>query len=414
MAGAAAEVHTRSMGVLRHRDFRNLFLGQSASVIGDAIVVVAVALYVTDIGSPTDVGLVLAAHTLTLVAFLAIGGVWADRLPRQKVMIATDLVRFALHATLAVLIFAGMVQIWQIVVIEALFGAAEAFSRPAQTGLVPQTVPEQEIQQAWAATGTMLTVAEFVGPALATMLVLGLGAGTAFAIDAATFLVSASFLLRVHGRPRGEEVERKTIADELREGWSTVRSHAWVWSTIAAFSVTLLLAYAPWMTLGPTIAKDLYDSTATFGVLSAAIGAGTIAGSLIAFRWKPVHPMRTGLLLCLLWPASMIAFAAGLPLPLVVVMFIAAGLSFALFGTWWDTALAERMPPHLLSRVSAYDWMGSLALVPIGYVLAGPLAGALGAPEVLLAGAVAALGTLSAALLVRGTWTMRRLERAPA
>jgi MFS family permease len=402
------------MAVLRHRDFRNLFLGQSASVIGDAIVVVAVALYVTDIGSPTDVGLVLAAHTLPLVAFLAIGGVWADRLPRQKVMIATDLVRFALHAALAALIFAGTVEIWQIAAIEALFGAAEAFSRPAQTGLVPQTVPEEEIQQAWAATGTMLTIAEFVGPAIATVLVLGLGAGTAFAFDAATFLVSAWFLLRVRTRPRGDDVERQTVIDELREGWSTVRSHAWVWSIIASFSLTLLLAYAPWMTLGPTIADDLYGSKAAFGVLSAAIGAGTIAGSLIAFRWRPLHPMRTGLALCLLWPASMIAFAAGLPLALVAIMFVAAGLAFALFGTWWDTALAERMPPHLLSRVSAYDWMGSLALVPIGYLLAGPLGEALGAPEVLLAGAIGALGTLSAALLVRGTWTMRRLERTTA
>jgi MFS family permease len=402
------------MAVLRHRDFRNLFVGQSASVIGDAIVVVAVALYVTDIGSPTDVGLVLAAHTLPLVAFLAIGGVWADRLPRQKVMIATDLVRFALHAALAALIFAGTVEIWQIAAIEALFGAAEAFSRPAQTGLVPQTVPEEEIQQAWAATGTMLTIAEFVGPAIATVLVLGLGAGTAFAFDAATFLVSAWFLLRVRTRPRGDDVERQSVIDELREGWSTVRSHAWVWSIIASFSLTLLLAYAPWMTLGPTIADDLYGSRAAFGVLSAAIGAGTIAGSLIAFRWRPLHPMRTGLALCLLWPASMIAFAAGLPLALVAIMFVAAGLAFALFGTWWDTALAERMPPHLLSRVSAYDWMGSLALVPIGYLLAGPLGEALGAPEVLLAGAIGALGTLSAALFVRGTWTMRRLERTPA
>jgi MFS family permease len=402
------------MAVLRHRDFRNLFFGQSASVIGDAIVVVAIALYVTDIGSPTDVGLVLAAHTFPLVAFLALGGVWADRLPREKVMIATDLVRFALHAALAALIFAGTVEIWQIVVIEALFGAAEAFSKPATTGLVPQTVPEDEIQHAWAATSTMLTIAEFVGPALATALVLGLGAGTAFAIDAATFLVSAWFLLRVRARPRGAGVERQTVIDELREGWQTVRSHAWVWSIIAAFSLTLLLAYAPWMTLGPTIADDIYGSKAAFGVLSAAIGAGTIAGSLLAFRWRPLHPMRTGTALCLLWPVSMIAFGAGLPLALVVVLFVAAGVSFALFGTWWDTALAERMPPHLLSRVSAYDWMGSLALVPIGYLLAGPLGEAFGEPSVLLAGAIGAVGTLSAALLVRGTWTMRRVERVPA
>src|SRR4051794_39684081 len=177
------------MAVLRHRDFRNFFIGQGASVIGDAIVFVALALYVTEIGSPTDVGIVLAAHALPLVACLAFGGVWADRLPRQKLMIATDLIRFALHAALAALIFAGVVEIWQIVVIEALYGAAEAFSKPAQTGLVPQTVPEGEIQQARAATGTLETIGEFAGPALATALVLGFGAGTAFALDALTFLV---------------------------------------------------------------------------------------------------------------------------------------------------------------------------------------------------------------------------------
>jgi predicted MFS family arabinose efflux permease len=400
------------MAVLRHEDFRRLFLGRSASVIGDAIVLVALALYVTDIGSPTDVGLVLAARTVPLIALLAIGGVWADRLPRQKVIIATDLVSFALHATLAALIFTGVVEIWQIVVIEALFGAAEAFFRPAVTGLVPQTVPEDEIQQAGAAIGTMDTIAQFVGPALATVLVLGLGAGTAFAIDALTFLVSAWFLLRVRARRRGDDVARQTLADELREGWSTVRSHAWVWSIIAAFSLTLLLAYAPWMTLGPTIAQDIYGGKAAFGVLSAAIGAGTIAGSLIAFRWRPLHPMRTGMLLCLLWPVAMIAFAVGLPIALVAVLFVTAGIAFALFGIWWDTALAQRMPPHLLSRVSAYDWMGSLALVPLGYLLAGPLGEALGESAVLLAGAIGALATLSAALLVRATWTMRRIEPA--
>jgi MFS family permease len=126
------------MAVLRHRDFRNLFIGQSASVIGDGIVLVALALYVTEIGTPTDVGLVLAAYALPLVAFLAFGGVWADRMPRQKLMIASDLARFALRAALAALIFAGTVEIWHIVVIEALVGAAEAFSKPAQTGLLPQ------------------------------------------------------------------------------------------------------------------------------------------------------------------------------------------------------------------------------------------------------------------------------------
>src|SRR5215207_8818287 len=208
------------MRVLRQRDFFNLFAGQAASTIGDRIVFVALALYVTDIGSPTDVGIVLAAATLPLVAFLLFGGVWADRLPRHKVMIATDIARFALHAVLAALIFTDAVEIWHIVVIEALFGTAEAFFRPAYTGLVPQTVPEELIQQAKAAGSTIETVAEFVGPALATVLVLGLGAGWAFGLDALTFLVSAAFLTRVLPRERGKIGVRRGLRAELREGYA--------------------------------------------------------------------------------------------------------------------------------------------------------------------------------------------------
>src|SRR5437763_17221373 len=189
--------------VLRHRDFRFFFLGQSASLVGDRVVVVAIALFVTQTtGSPTDLSLVLAAQTLPLVALLLIGGVWADRLPRNRIMIATDLVRAGLHALLAALIFAGAVQIWQLVVIEAAFGAAQAFFQPAYTGLLPQTVPESMIQDARALTESMANLAFLLGPALATALVLGVGAGEAFAFDAASFLVSAMLLMRIHPRAR--------------------------------------------------------------------------------------------------------------------------------------------------------------------------------------------------------------------
>jgi len=154
--------------VLAHRDFRLFWLAQSTSVIGDNIVLVALALFVIErTGSATDLGYVLAAQTLPLVAFLLIGGVWADRLPRHRVMVATDLVRFALHALLAALIFLGRVSIWQLVVIEALFRSAEAFFRPAANGLLPQTVPEADIQPATAATNVSNNASEFVGPALA-------------------------------------------------------------------------------------------------------------------------------------------------------------------------------------------------------------------------------------------------------
>ena len=401
--------------VARHADFRYLWLGQGASSIGDRLVVVALALFVVDLtGSATDLGLVLAAHALPLVGFLLLGGVWADRLPRHRVMIVSDLVRCGLHALLALLIFTGTVEIWHLVVIEALFGTAEAFFRPASTGLLPQTVPEEELQEANALTGLTTNLAEFAGPALATALVLGAGAGVAFALDAATFLLSALLLLRVRPRARGEAGARSSVLAELREGYAAVRSRAWVWVTIAVFSLALLVALAPLFVLGPLIAEEEYGSIGVYGAVTAALGAGTLGGSLAGLRWRPRHPMRAALLASLMWPLAGALFAAGLPLALVVPFWVVAGVGIALLDVWWLTALAERIPPHLLSRVTAYDWMGSLALMPLGYLLAGPLGEALGPSEVLLAGSLLGFLFLALGLLPRETRMLERRVSAPA
>jgi hypothetical protein len=434
----------RQLRVLRHRDFRYLWLAQSASVIGDCIVIVALALFVIELtGSATDLGFVLAAASLPLVAFLLLGGVWADRLPRHRVMVVTDLVRFALHALLATLIFTDTVAIWQLIVIEALFGSAEAFFRPAANGLLPQTVPEEEIQQANGLSTLSNNIGEFAGPALATALVLGLGAGWAFALDAATFLVSAALLSRV--RPRRRETTARQLAtspapataapapatpapatatgaaegmahssepvgvwSEIRDGYHEVRSRSWVWATLAAFCAALFTGLAPWFVLGPVVAREQYGEIGVYGLVSAVLGIGTIIGSLLGIGWRPRFPMRAAMLAILLWPGVAVLYAAGVTLYVVTPAMLLGGAGIALFDVWWMTALAERIPPDKLSRVSSYDWMVSLALLPLGYVLAGPLASALGAVEVLLGGSVLAAIALALGLLPRQTRMLKR------
>jgi MFS family permease len=399
--------------VLRHKDFRYLFLGQAASTIGDRAVVVAIALYVTQTtGSATDLGLVLGGQTLPFVALLLFGGVWADRLPRQKIMIGTDLTRAALHAILAALILGGAVPIWALVAIEACFGAAQAFFQPAYTGLVPQTVPEPLIQEARALTESMANLAFMLGPALATVLVLGVGAGETFAFDAATFVLSAALLTRVHPRARGESPEAsQTVLAALRDGWSEVRSRPWVWATIAAFTGTVMCVFALWYSLAPGISRSLYGSVGVFGVLETLAGVGAVVGALVGTRWRPEHPLFTGLVLMVLgWSPLNVVVALGAPLALVVVMSLTTGFGFSLFIIWWETALAQHIPPNMLSRVSAYDWMGSLALLPLGYFVAGPLAGALGARTVLGVGGALGAVMLALALTPRST---RQLGSAP-
>jgi MFS family permease len=404
--------------VLRHRDFRFLWLAQSSSVIGDNIVLVALALFVIQrTGSATDLGLVLAAQSLPLVAFLLIGGVWADRLPRHRVMIVTDLVRFALHGLLAALIFSGAVRIWQVVPIEVLFGTAEAFFRPAANGLLPQTVPEEDIQPATAITTMSNNIAEFAGPALATALVLGAGAGWAFALDAATFMLSAVFLARVRPRRRGAPrpveaaPERRRVWEEIREGAREVRSRVWVWATLASFCVALFCGLAPWYVLGPLVARQQYGHIAVYGVVEAALGLGTILGSLAGVGWRPRYPMRLAMLAILLWPIAGILYATGVSLVVVLPATIVAGGGVALFDVWWLTALAERIPPDTLSRVTSYDWMVSGGLLPLGFILAGPLAGALGPVDVVIGGSALAFVAFALGLLPRETRMLERLRR---
>jgi MFS family permease len=406
--------------VLRVPNFRNLFLGQAASVIGDRVVTVALALYITQTtGSASDLGLVLGAQALALVALLLFGGVWADRLPRQRIIIATDLTRAALHGLLAVLIFMGSVAIWQLVVIEVMFGFAQAFFQPAYTGLIPQTVPESLLQDAKAVTETMANLAFLIGPALATVLVLGVGAGEAFALDAATFLVSAVFMLRVHPRPvpavidddaSAEEPDSPSVLRELRDGWREVRSRTWVWVVIAAFAGAVMCVYAPWYALAPIIARDHYGGVGLFGVLESVGGVGAVVGALAALRWRPRHPLRAGMLLTLAWPIQDGLFALGAPVPAMIVSALATGFGFSLLIIWWETALARHIPPRALGRVSAWDWMGSTALLPLGYLIAGPLADSFGARTVLGVGAVIGVGLLALALVPR---SVRQLGPGP-
>ncbi len=401
---------------LRSRDFRLLWLSQSVSMIGDALVVIAIGLYVTRLtGSPSDVALVLACYAAPLVAFVLIGGVIADRLPRQVVMVSSDLARAVLHGTLAVLIATGAVQIWHMMVIGLLYGAAEAFFRPAYTGLVPQTVlSDDDIQGAQAVGGLSAELANFASPALATALVLGVGGGWAFGLDAATFLVSAALVIQVRARPRGELQQPASMISELHEGWRAVRARPWVLVTIGCFSAALLTALAPFFVLGAAVARQTYGTEAVYGLANAAFGVGTITGALIGSRWKPEFPMRVGVLLSALWPASLALYAYGPPLAVLYPLMAVAGGGIGLFAVFWETALAQRIPPHLLSRVSAWDWMGSTALLPAGYILAGWLSPKVGEVRLLEVGGMIGSAVLLVALVPAATRNLARIPSADA
>jgi MFS family permease len=396
--------------VLRSRDFRALWIGQSVSGLGDRMIVVALALFVTETtGKSSDVGLVLSAYVLPLVIFLPLGGVWADRVPRRELLIASDLVRCATQAGLALTIAVGSPSLIVIMAFEATCATAEAFSRPALTGLIPQTVPEGQVQQANSMVSLSGTAAEFLGPALATALVAGAKFAAVFAVDSATFLVGVVSLLAVRPRPRGLPQPRESFMRELRLGWRAVRERPWVWVTLVVFAAAAAIGFAPYFVLGPEIAGDRYDSTTVFGVLVTMIGVGAAAGALIGSRWRPRHPLRAAFLVIPVWPLSFLTFALGAPLALVIVAMVCTGLAMTLFEIWWDTTMIERIPPALLSRVSAWDWAGSFGLFPVSYLVVGMVAGSVPPSTLLAVGSVIAALLLALGLLPEET---RALESA--
>jgi hypothetical protein len=181
------------------------------------------------------------------------------------------------------------------------------------------------------------------------------------------------------------------MVTELAGGWREIRSRTWVWVVLIVAGLGMLTAWGPYQSLGPSLSQELYGDDAIFGVLATALGVGSLIGSAIALRWKPREPLMVALVLNLWWATNYLVFSLAPPLVLVIVSFALAGITIALFITWWEVELARNIPPGALSRVSSWDWMVSLGLSPVGLLVAGPIAAQIGARETMLGGTALAL-----------------------
>jgi len=226
-----------SRGALRFRPFRLLFGAKSISAFGDRLVPVALAFAVLDLtGSVTDLGIVLPCQTVPLAAFVLVGGVWADRLKRQRVMLVSDVVRAAAQGASAALLLTGNARIWELAALQAVYGLAAAFFGPASTAVVPQTVGAESLHQANALMGLSGNFAIVLGPAAAGVLVATIGPGWGLAADAASFVGSVACLAALHVEPV-TWLARSSIVTELRTGWRAFRSRGWLWITVVLFTL---------------------------------------------------------------------------------------------------------------------------------------------------------------------------------
>jgi MFS family permease len=402
-----------STEALSDRPFRLLWLGQTGSAIGDALVGVALAFAVLEVGgTAADLGLVFAAFSVPRVLLTLAGGVWSDRLPRQRVMVACDLVRAAAQAVVSTLLITGNGETWHLVALAAVMGSASAFFVPAATGLMPQVVGAGRLQQANALVSISQSAAHIFGPLAAGLLVATVGPGWAFAVDGFSFLVSAGFLLAMRVPPRPVEARRRFIA-ELADGWREVASRTWVLAAVATFALSNA-SLAAFQVLGPIVAARHLGGAAAWGVIIAGGAAGGLLGAAISLRWKPRHPLVPAFAVMAVATIQLLFLVPPFPLPVVAAGALVAIGGVVISNTFWDTMLQQHIPPTAISRVSSYDWMASLVLQPIAFAAVGPMSETIGLPETLLIAAGIGIAANTAVLLVPSVRNLERREAAPA
>jgi MFS family permease len=362
-------------------DFRLLAAGQTLSWIGNGFQTVALAVAVVSAGGGArDLGLVMACSvTFTLISSL-FGGVWADRLQPQRVMVCSDLVRLLAAAAMAGMFVAGGYHLALLCALAAVSSAAGSFFNPAMTALRPLIIPADRRQSANATLSMLQTGSSVVGPALGGLTVAAFGAPAGFAVNAASFLASmaACLLLRV----RTTRGPRSSMLSELGAGWREISSRDWLLGGL--LGATLYhVANGVILVLVQVVAIERLGGASAAGFIAAAEGLGGLIGAAIALRCKPRRLLRSGWLTLLLMPLWALAYVWPAELIAVLVGAVIGWAGLIFFDVAWETALQDRIPQSSLGRVASWDYLASYLAMPIGNALAGPLSARYGTDPVL-------------------------------
>lgn len=403
----------RSPQVLKNASFRTYLAAQSVSSLGSAMSMLAVAFAIIGLGgSATELGVVLAAGTVPALLFVLLGGVAGDRWERRSILVGADLVMAGTVGALAVLMLTGNAEIWHFLIGQLVGGTAMAFSGPAAVGLLPTIVEEDLLQSANSLRVSSWNVAEIVGPPVAGVLIAVGSPGWALAADALSFAVSAVLLTRLP-RSRGLVEAGASVWGDVRHGWREFTSRKWLWLMVLSFASYQATVLPAIFVLGPILADREFDGAATWAVVLSARAVGALLAGAVLLRWRPRRPLVASTAMVLMDIPFLVTLAMGLPVAVVVATaaFSSAGIMAA--DTVWESTLQARVPRNVLSRVSSYEWLGSIAINPLGFALIGVVAGGFGVGPVLLTAMaiqVVVRGALLVAPPIRG---VRRAEPEP-
>ncbi|MEU9706237.1 MFS transporter [Streptomyces sp. NPDC047981] len=407
---ASPTMGDRTRPPLWDRRFALFFTARTISLLGDAMMPVASALAVGALYGISGVGYVLGTWTGTFVVLVLFGGVFADRFGARRMMVGADLVRVLTQGVLAAAFFAGTPPFWLLLTMAALAGAAVAMFLPGANGMVPLVAAEP--QRANATLKVADALAHLLGPALAGLLIALAGAGTVYAIDAGTFLLSALCLalLRLAPAVDADSPGRTggSLRRDLHQGWREFRARAWLWSVILVWMVFGVLLFGPIVPLGSALVGDRLGPNA-YGLAVSFLGAGTVLGGLLALRLRPARPLAAGALAMALYSVLPLCLALGTGLPVLLAGHVLGGGALAFWSVMWATSVQTHTPPAVLNRVSAYELAGSVSGIALGQILAGPAIALASPARLLLLSAGVCLAGCVVLLAVPAIRTLRRV-----
>ncbi len=398
---------------LAERPYRLFFSAATISTLGDSVAGIALAFAVLDLTEkpkPVYLGIIFAGRQLANASLVLFGGVLSDRLPRNRILVGAALGQGAAQAATAAVVLSGHASIGLLVALQIVYGAADGFVIPAETGLVPQTVSDERLQEANALRGMMRNLIFVMGPAIGGVIVVAGSPGIALAIDAGSFAGAALLLSRISISPRAARPEHSRFFHELREGWREFTSRTWLWSTVVIFGLGNFF-FMFWPVIGPIVAKEHLGGAGSWAKILVANGIGAVVGGAVALRYRP----RLPLVACILWPmlvcGQLVTLGLHAPTWVIAGASFFAGLGLGIHLALWFTIFQREVPEHAQSRVSSYDALGSFVLTPLGLVAAGLLAAGIGVSNTawLAAGAIFVLN--SCMLLIPSVWRIGRVGR---
>jgi len=391
--------------------FRTLLIARITSNIGNGLGPIALAFGVLSLegATPTSLSIVMAAQLGPLAAFMLFGGVLADRYPRALVAGTSDIFLSGFIVANGVMLINGSATVMSLAIIAFINGSLNALWWPAFAGLIPEVVPEEDLQSANSIVGLGANAANIAGTVAGGIIVAGIGAGWAMVTDGVSFFIAGIlvFTLRKFGKTKDTTEHTPSVFEDLAHGWKEFSSRSWVVTVVAGYSILAMIFESLLGVVGPVHAEQELGGPKPWSYILAALSVGMMAGVLVSLKVRPKRPLLIALI-AQLGVATWI-FTIGVTnwIPLIMVSAFFAGIALDFFFVLWQTAMQSNIPRESLSRVSSYDAFGSLVFAPFGLVIAGPITEKIGTEQTLIAMAIIFAVVLAAMLSVASVRNLR-------